>query len=138
MVNFEDRLRESAKRNMERQHPKMKVPENPLHGRCTYWGWVATPVAAVFGVFLGLTLPLMVDKAEPTLALAVDTLRGNSRWNDTVYLTKIEKQEVVRRDTVYLTKWRDRQPERTVHESLEPECTSIACDGIDYALLVSN
>ena len=143
-MKFEDRLRDSAKRLKEKENSRLVVPKNPRDKRKLNWGWIATPAAAVVGVLFGMSLP-MTNNTENTGAMAQlrDTIFLENDILDTVYITKtIEKQKVVERQKVVeKVVWKDRVQEindiaqTDIIDSLdfESECTSIACDGIDYA-----
>ena len=137
-MKFEDRLRDSAKRMMEEENSQLVVPKNPRGKSKLNWGWIATPAAAVAGILFGMSLP-MTNSLENTSMMAQlrDTVYVGNETIDTVYITKtIEKQKIVKRVI-----WKDRVQEHkdiaqtAVIDSLdfESECTSIACDGIDYA-----
>ena len=137
-MKFEDRLRDSAKRMMEEENCRLVVPKNPRGKNKLNWGWIATPAAAVAGILFGMSLP-MTNSQEDTgiMAQLRDTVYVGNETIDTVYITKtIEKQKIVKRVI-----WKDRVQEHkdiaqtAVIDSLdfESECTSIACDGIDYA-----
>ena len=137
-MKFEDRLRDSAKRIMEEENCRLVVPKNPRGKSKLNWGWIATPAAAVAGILFGMSLP-MTNSQENTSMMAQlrDTVYVGNETIDTVYITKtIEKQKIVKRVI-----WKDRVQEHkdiaqtAVIDSLdfESECTSIACDGIDYA-----
>ena len=137
-MKFEDRLRDSAKRLMKEENSRLVVPKNPRGNSKLNWGWIATPAAAVVGILFGMSLP-MTKNLENTgmMAQLRDTVYVESDLIDTVYITKtIEKQKIVKRVI-----WKDRVQEHkdiaqtAVIDSLdfESECTSIACDGIDYA-----
>ena len=137
-MKFEDRLRDSAKRLMKEENSRLVVPKNPRGNSKLNWGWIATPAAAVVGILFGMSLP-MTKNHENTgmMAQLRDTVYVESDIIDTVYITKtIEKQKIVKRVI-----WKDRVQEHkdiaqtAVIDSLdfESECTSIACDGIDYA-----
>lgn len=137
-MKFEDRLRDSAKRIMEEENCRLVVPKNPRGKNKLNWGWIATPAAAVAGILFGMSLP-MTNSLENTSMMAQlrDTVYVGNETIDTVYITKtIEKQKIVKRVI-----WKDRVQEHKdiaqtdLIDSLdfESECTSIACDGIDYA-----
>ena len=137
-MKFEDRLRDSAKRLMKEENSRLVVPKNPRGNSKLNWGWIATPAAAVVGILFGMSLP-MTKNHENTgmMAQLRDTVYVGNETIDTVYITKtIEKQKIVKRVI-----WKDRVQEHkdiaqtAVIDSLdfESECTSIACDGIDYA-----
>ena len=137
-MKFEDRLRDSAKRLMKEENSRLVVPKNPRGNSKLNWGWIATPAAAVVGILFGMSLP-MTNNTENTGAMAQlrDTVFMNNDIIDTVYITKtIEKQKVVEKVV-----WKDRgQEQQTIAQTdivdsldFESECTSLACDGIDYA-----
>ena len=137
-MKFEDRLRDSAKRLMEEENGRLVVPKNPRNNSKLNWGWIATPAAAVVGILFGMSLP-MTNNQEDTGAVAQlrDTIFLENDIIDTVFITKtIEKQKVVEKVV-----WKDRvQDQQNIAQTeildsldFESECTSIACDGIDYA-----
>jgi len=103
----------------------------------TYWGWVATPAAAVVGLIFGMSLHLFTgNHSDTALAQSADTVRIFQPVHDTLYLTQVvEKERVVKKYiptpevAKVVTKESATQPE---------ECTSIQCDGINYAILASN
>ncbi len=139
MTNFEDLLRESAQRNKAKENAQLRVPKNPMINRRTYWGWIAAPVAAVIGIIVGLSLPLLMGSNAPEVqyVYATDTIRVDRPVHDTLYLTQtIEKEKVVEK-----VKYVNRPATQATHDasaSLSPTCTSIQCDGINYSMLVSN
>jgi hypothetical protein len=123
---------------MEEENSRLVVPKNPRGKSKLNLGWIATPAAAVAGILFGMSLP-MTNSQEDTgiMAQLRDTVYVGNETIDTVYITKtIEKQKIVKRVI-----WKDRVQEHKdiaqtdLIDSLdfESECTSIACDGIDYA-----
>ena len=129
---------------MEEENSRLVVPKNPCGSHKTInWGWIATPAAAVVGILFGMSLPMTnpssdgdTDRLGMTAQLR-DSVFMNNDIIDTVYITKtIEKQKVVEKVV-----WKDREQEQQtiaqtdIVDSLdfESECTSLACDGIDYA-----
>lgn len=138
-MKFEDRLRDSAKRLMEEENSRLVVPKNPRDKSKLNWGWIATPAAAVVGVLFGMSLPMMNNYQEDRGAVAQlrDTIFLENDIIDTVFITKTtEKQKVVEKVV-----WKDRvQDQQNIAQTeildsldFESQCTSIACDGIDYA-----
>ena len=136
MTTFEDKLHASAQRLMAQDNKRMHVPQNPLSQKRIYWGWVATPAAAVAGLIFGMSIHLFMS-SEPTSSLAqsADTIRILQPMHDTLYLTQvIEKEKIV---------FKQARPEKQVasvltqEESDVPACSSIQCDGIDYSILAS-
>ena len=143
-MKFEDRLRDSAKRLMKEENSRLVVPKNPRGNSKLNWGWIATPAAAVVGILFGMSLPMTKNQENiGMMAQLRDTVYVESDLIDTVYITKtIEKQKVVERQKIVeKVVWRDRvQEQKEIAQTdildsidFESECTSIACDGIDYA-----
>ena len=136
MKQFEDKLQASAQRLACQENRNLHVPQNPMQQKRAYWGWVATPAAAVVGIVFGMSLHLFAgNHSDATLAQSIDTIRIVQPVHDTLYLTQIvEKERIVNR---YIP-----MPQVTQTATKEPtpqpkECTSIQCDGINYAILVS-
>ena len=146
MKNFEDKLSESAQGLAHEDNKRLRVPQNPLGGKYSYWGWVATPAAAVAGIVLGMSLNSIVgDGSDVQLVQTTDTVEVVRPVHDTLYLTQVvEKERIVERP-VYILKNADSIENLSVSEQSEkpsstqqddtPACTSIQCDGINYALL---
>ena len=146
MKNFEDKLSESAQRLAYEDNKNLRVPQNPLGQKPSYWGWVATPAAAVAGIVLGMSMNSIVDDgSDVQLVQTTDTVEVVQPVRDTLYLTQVvEKERIVERP-VYIHKNADSIEKIQVSEQAEsmssPQqddslpCTSIQCDGINYALL---
>ena len=146
MKNFEDKLSESAQRIASEDNKNLRVPQNPLGQKAFYWGWVATPAAAVAGIVLGMSVNSIVDDgSDVQLVQTTDTVEVVQPVHDTLYLTQVvEKERIVERP-VYIQKNADSIEKIQVSEQAEsmssPQqddslpCTSIQCDGINYALL---
>ena len=146
MKNFEDKLSESAQRLAYEDNKNLRVPQNPLGQKPSYWGWVATPAAAVAGIVLGMSVNSIVgDGSAVQLVQTTDTVEVVRPVHDTLYLTQVvEKERIVERP-VYIQKNADSIEKIQVSEQAEsmssPQqddslpCTSIQCDGINYALL---
>lgn len=146
MKNFEDRLTKSAQNLAFEDNRRMHVPSNPLSKKASYWGWVATPAAAVVGIVLGMSLNSIVNEdSSVQFVQTTDTVEVVRPVHDTLYLTQVvEKERIVERP-VYIQKNADsienslaseqsEKPSLTEEEDTPP-CTSIQCDGINYALL---
>lgn len=146
MKNFEDKLSGSARRLASEDNKNLRVPQNPLGQKPSYWGWVATPAAAVAGIVLGMSMNSIVDDgSDVQLVQTTDTVEVVRPVHDTLYLTQVvEKERIVERP-VYIHKNADSIEKIQVSEQAEsmssPQqddslpCTSIQCDGINYALL---
>lgn len=137
MIQFEDKLHASAQRLAEQENKGLHVPQNPMQQKRTYWGWIATPAAAVVGIIFGMTLPLFM-RSEPTnqLAQSIDTVRVIESVRDTLYLTQVVEKEKV----IYKSLPTQQTAEAAPRDSdYQPgQCTSIQCDGIDYSILATN
>ncbi len=131
MTYFEDKLSTSAKQLASEDNKRLRVPANPLSQKASYWGWVATPAAAVVGIVLGMSLDAFVgDKPSVRFVQTTDTVEVVRPVHDTLYLTQVvEKERIVERP-VYV-----RQTVDTIEQEDTLACTSIQCDGINYALL---
>lgn len=146
MKNFEDKLSESAQRLAYEDNKNLRVAQNPLGQKPSYWGWVATPAAAVAGIVLGMSMNSIVGNgSDVQLVQTTDTVEVVQPVHDTLYLTQVvEKERIVERP-VYIQKNADSIEKIQVSEQAEsmssPQqddslpCTSIQCDGINYALL---
>ena len=136
MKTFEDKLHASAQRIAGQDNRKMHVPQNPLTQKKAYWGWVATPAAAVIGLIFGMSLHLFMDNgSDIQYVYQTDTLRIPHPVHDTLYLTQVvEKEKIIVRQAADTS-----QAESTPiqEETDTPACTSIQCDGINYAILAS-
>ena len=135
MIQFEDKLRESAQRLATRDNQRLHVPNSPLAQKRSYWGWVATPAAAVAGIVLGMSMNLFLA-GEPKVRIVenTDTVCIERPVLDTIYVTQVvEKVKVVEasRQTTERNK-------RTSEEEDTAACTSVQCDGINYAVLALN
>jgi hypothetical protein len=135
-MKFEDRLRDSAKRLMEEENSRLVVPKNPRGNNKLNWGWIATPAAAVAGILFGMSLPMMNDTPNNTGAVAQlrDTIFLENDFIDTVFITKTVVKE--KRVKVYVNSHEAgdiAKIENVDTFDIESQCTSIACDGIDYA-----
>ena len=136
MKTFEDKLHESAQRIVSQDNRQMHVPQNPLMQKATYWGWVATPAAAVLGIVLGMSAHLAIDN-KPNIKYVhkTDTIHVVRPVHDTLYLTQIvEKEKYI----VKQAKVEENESVSMPEEAEVPACTSIQCDGINYSILALN
>ena len=142
MTAFEDKLQASAQRLAAKENRQLHVPQNPLKQKRTYWGWVATPAAAVIGLIFGMSLPLfMGNEKEVQYVHLSDTLRIVQPVHDTLYLTQIVEKERVIEKRVPVGLNEDSGTTASAHmqdEEEETTCMSIQCDGINYSILASN
>ena len=136
MKQFEDKLQASAQRLAHQEDSKLHVPQNPMQQTRAYWGWVATPAAAVAGIVFGMSLHLYTgDHSDATLAQLTDTIRIFQPVHDTLYLTQVvEKERIVNK---YMSTPEVSKADVKESNPQPEECTSIQCDGINYAILAS-
>ena len=136
MTPFEDKLQASACRLAQQDNRGLHVPQNPMQQKRTYWGWVAAPAAAVIGLVMGMSLHLFLDNVPgDSLARSTDTIRIFQPVHDTLYLTQVvEKERVINR---YIPMPEVVKVVAEEPDSQQQECTSILCDGINYAILAS-
>ena len=136
MKQFEDKLQTSAQRLAHQEDSKLHVPQNPMQQKRAYWGWVATPAAAVVGIVFGMSMHLFSgNHPDASLTQSKDTVRIFQPVHDTLYLTQVvEKERVVKKNipTPQVTQAVTKEPASQLEE-----CTSIQCDGINYAILAS-
>ena len=146
-MTFEDRIHQSAKRISARQNAKLRVPANPRKSGTTYWGWAATPAAAIVGIALGLSFQhrIITSGTDETATNAItaqpvhDTIYVTDVKHDTLWLTRVEEKvrlvelKTPSNNTAPITS----ASAPTPHTS-DDVCTSVSCDGINYAILASN
>ena len=135
MIQFEDKLRESAQRLAARDNQSLHVPASPLAQKRSYWGWEATPAAAVAGIVLGMSMDIFVArKPEIRYVQNTDTICIDHPVCDTIYLTQVvEKVKVVAKPVET-----PQQDKYAAEEQDTAACTSVQCDGINYAVLALN
>ena len=105
MKNFEDKLSESAQRIASEDNKNLRVPQNPLGQKASYWGWVATPAAAVAGIVLGMSMNSIVgDGSTVQLVQTTDTVEVVQPVHDTLYLTQVVEKERIVEKPVYIQK----------------------------------
>lgn len=145
-MTFEDRIHQSAKRISARQNAKLHVPANPRKTSTTYWGWIATPAAAVVGIALGLSFQhrIMMPGTDETATSEIagqpvhDTVYVPDVRHDTLWLTRVEeKVRLVEREAPANTAVPTASTPKTSIPG-DDVCTSVSCDGINYAILASN
>ncbi len=136
MKQFEDKLQTSAQRLAHQEDSKLHVPQNPMQQKRAYWGWVATPAAAVVGIVFGMSMHLFSDNhPDASLAQSKDTVRIFQPVHDTLYLTQVvEKERIVNK---YMSTPEVSKADVKESNPQPEECTSILCDGINYAILAS-
>ena len=135
MIQFEDKLRESAQRLATRDNQRLHVPDSPLAQKRSYWGWAATPAATVAGIVLGMSMNLfLAGEPEVRIVENTDTVCIERPILDTIYVTQVvEKVKVV--EASRQTAERNKQASE---EEDTAACTSVQCDGINYAVLALN
>ena len=141
MIQFEDKLHASAQRLAEQENKSLHVPQNPMQQKRTYWGWIATPAAAVVGLIFGMSLPLFVEKEQSSMfnvqcSMNKDTVRVIESVRDTLYLTQVVEKEKVVYKALPARQTAEAAPRDSDYQP--GQCTSIQCDGINYSILATN
>lgn len=137
MIDNEKRIQESAQRLTDKENQTLHVPDNPMRQRGSRWVWLATPAAAAIGLVIGMSLHFFV-KNEPEVRYVqhIDTIRMDRTVHDTVFLTQVVEKEKI------IDKISERAAETGGTAVAEEEdtslCTSVSCDGINYAALIVN
>ena len=145
MIQFEDKLHASAQRLAEQENKSLHVPQNPMQQKRTYWGWIATPAAAVVGLIFGMSLPLFIDNRQQTTDISMfnvqcsmnkDTIHIIESVRDTLYLTQVVEKEKVVYKALPARQTAEAAPRDSDYHP--GQCTSIQCDGINYSILATN
>ena len=155
MIQFEDKLHASAQRLAEQENKSLHVPQNPMQQKRTYWGWIATPAAAVVGIIFGMSLPLFVEKEQSSMfnaegvasimreqsgnvqcSMNKDTIHIIESVRDTLYLTQVVEKEKVVYKALPARQTAEAAPRDSDYHP--GQCTSIQCDGINYSILATN
>lgn len=142
MNTFENQLAQAARQHKHTLNTRLRVPANPRPSRLSA-AWIASPIAAAFGLLIGLGIQLpRFDTPQNALAHA-DTVV----CHDTVYQTL--------RDTIriYSPRHTDRKyyahgtqvsanstpapADSTTKPNAQPLGRNIFEDGVDYSMLVS-
>ena len=140
MIQFEDKLHASAQRLAKQENKALHVPQNPMQQKRTYWGWIATPAAAVVGLIFGMSLPLFIDNRQQTTDISMfngkDTIHIIESVRDTLYLTQVVEKEKVVYKALPARQTAEAAPRDSDYHP--GQCTSIQCDGINYSILATN
>jgi len=135
MTKFEDILGQSARRLADQDNASLRVPDLPAGRKRPYWGWIAAPAAAVAGIVLGMSLHLLADRQpEVHIVHTTDTVRIDHHFLDTVYLTHVVEKVVEAKNAHSIARNQSSSPS----EEDTTACTSVQCDGINYASLALN
>lgn len=146
MNNFENQLQESAARMKASQMANLRPITNPRKRNSVYWGWIATPAAAVVGALLGIFLfgTPGQNVSQSTVVEVRDTIYQQIREQAAPEI--VEVHDIVYRqlrDTVYLfaavpdtlTPKEESAMASNKNDPCDGGC-SIAYDGIDYSKLI--
>lgn len=124
MKRFEEQIKNAAKELRDMNHRNLKVTKNPLGKKKNSWGWIATPVAAVSGIIIGIFIQGMTNIPIYSLNSLHDTIFHEKTVYDTVYLYAQDEKD-------------------TTHQNLLPSAAEghkgkcILEDGVDYSLLAT-
>ena len=74
MKDFESQVARAAVRLRDGENGSLSVKPNPRRPRRLSWGWIATPAAAVAGIFIGVEIGRMSGASMPVTAQVWDTV----------------------------------------------------------------
>lgn len=96
MKDFESQVARAAVRLRDGENGRLSVKPNPRRPRRLSWGWIATPAAAVAGIFIGVEIGRMSGASMPVTAQVWDTVVERRVVYDTVTLVRQEGSAAVR------------------------------------------
>lgn len=149
MNTFEHQLAQTARQHKHTVNARLRVPANPRHRRLSA-AWIASPIAAAFGLLIGLGIQLPRFDVQTDMLAYTDTIV----CHDTVYQTL--------RDTIRLYSPRHSASRTYAHDTqvatsstpapaanaslpadsttkpnAQPLSRNILEDGVDYSMLVA-
>ncbi len=144
MKDFESQVARAAVRLRDGENGRLSVKPVLRRPRRLSWGWVATPAAAVAGIFIGVGWGRMSGTSMPATAQVWDTVVERRVVYDTVTLVRQEGPAAVQPRSV-------RRPPSPSSTSVRPAAPAVAAggassspdtlgrcildDGVDYSLL---
>ena len=96
MKDFESQVARAAVRLRDGENGRLSVKPVLRRPRRLSWGWVATPAAAVAGIFIGVGWGRMSGTSMPATAQVWDTVVEHRVVYDTVTLVRQEGPATVR------------------------------------------
>ena len=144
MKDFESQVARAAVRLRDGENGSLSVKPNPRRPRRLSWGWIATPAAAVAGIFIGVEIGRMSGASMPVTAQVWDTVVEHRVVYDTVTLVRQEGAAVVQSGVGRQTpspspgSVRPAVPDVAEGGALSSSDTLGRCildDGVDYSLL---
>lgn len=144
MKDFESQVARAAVRLRDGENGRLSVKPGLRRPRRLSWGWIATPAAAVAGIFIGVGWGRMSGTSMPATAQVWDTVVEHRLVYDTVTLVRQEGAAAVRPGA-------GRRTPSPSPVSVQPDVPDVAeggalsssdtlgrCildDGVDYSLL---
>ena len=95
MKDFESQVARAAVRLRDGENGRLSVKPVLRRPRRLSWGWIATPAAAVAGIFIGVEIGRMSGASMPVTAQVWDTVVEHRVVYDTVTLVRQESTAVV-------------------------------------------
>lgn len=143
MKDFESQVARAAARLRNRENGSLSVKPNPRRPFRLSWGWIATPAAAVAGIFMGVEIGRMSGTSMPATVQVWDTVVEHRVVYDTVTLVRQEEPAAVqpsgRRNPLLSSASVRRATSDIAHggASSSPDTLGrcILDDGVDYSLL---
>ncbi len=142
MNTFENQLAQAARQHKHTVNARLRVPANPRPRRLSA-AWIASPIAAAFGLLIGLGIQL------PRFDMPTDVLAYTDTvvCHDTVYQTLHDTirlyspRHSASRTYAHVaetpTKATPSRTDTTHKVSSQPVGKNIFEDGVDYSMLIS-
>lgn len=143
MKDFESQVARAAVRLRDGGNASLSVGPAPHRPRRLSWGWMATPAAAMAGIFIGVGIGRMSEAPMPATAQVWDTVVEHRVVYDTVTLVRQEEPAAAQLSerTAPLSSPRPARPavpdvaDRGASSSSDTLGRCILDDGVDYSLL---
>lgn len=142
MNTFENQLAQAARQHKHTVNARLRVPANPRSRRLSA-AWIASPVAAAFGLLIGLGIQLpRFDTPQNALAHADtvvchDTVYQTLRDTIRIYSPRHTDRKHYARGTQVSASSTPAPADSIAKSTAQPLGRNIFEDGVDYSMLVS-
>jgi len=142
MNTFENQLAQAAREHKHTVNARLRVPANPRPRRLSA-AWIASPIAAAFGLLIGLGIQLpRFDMPTEVLAytdtvICHDTVYQTLRDTIRLYSPRQSASRTYAHDTQVSAERASVPADSTTKPTAQPVGRNIFEDGVDYSMLVS-
>lgn len=142
MNTFEHQLAQAAQQHKHTANARLRVPANPRPRRLSA-AWIASPIAAAFGLLIGLGIQLpRFDMPTDVLAytdtvICHDTVYQTLRDTIRLYSPRQSASRTYAHDTQVSAERASVPADSTTKPTAQPVGRNIFEDGVDYSMLVS-